>query len=183
MAHRIDALVALARYSQHANRRMFDVLRPEDLGTRIVEKVPGYFDSIAAILNHLALADIAWIRRLSESWGSLSVYARRPASSWATTEDIFSTPLLTLNALEQQQKDIDEFLLSLSEEVGPALEVGSVPETIGYRDRSGNSVSVSGEGALIHLFNHHTHHRGQISQILDSMGIENDYSGLRETLL
>ncbi len=182
MAGRIDALVTLARYSQHANRSMFEVLRQEDLGTRITEKVVGYFDSIAAILNHLALADIAWIRRLSEPWKSLPVFARRPASAWVKTEDIFSTPLVTLDALAQQQEEIDDFLLSLSEEAGAALELGSVPETIGYRDRSGNSVSISGEGALLHLFNHHTHHRGQISQILDSMGIENDYSGLRETL-
>ncbi len=182
MAGRIDALVTLARHSRHANRRMFDVLKSEGVEKRITEKVHGYFESIAAVLNHLALADIAWIRRLSEPWGSLSVFAQRPASSWAAQEDIFSVPLLGLEALEQQQSDLDEFLVSLSEEVGPALATGSVPETIGYRDRSGNAVSIPGEGALLHLFNHHTHHRGQISQILDSMGIANDYSGLRETL-
>lgn len=182
MPGRIDTLVTLARYSQHANRKMFAVLGMHDVRNRITEKVDGYFDSIAAILNHLALADISWIRRFSEAWGSLPVFTRRPASSWATTEDVFSTPLLTLDALEQQQVELDEALLRLSEEVGPALTEGSVPEIIEYRDRRGDVVSIPGEGALLHLLNHHTHHRGQISQILDAMGIANDYSGLRETL-
>ncbi|MFP4430552.1 MAG: DinB family protein [Spirochaetota bacterium] len=118
----------------------------------------------------------------SRCWGSLPVFARRPASLRSTTEDIFSTPLLTLEALEEQQSNLDEFLLGLSEEVGAALDAGSIPETIGYREHRGNPVSIPGEGALLHVLNHHTHHRGQISQILDAMGIENDYSGLRETL-
>jgi uncharacterized damage-inducible protein DinB len=182
MAGRIDALVTLARYSQHANRRMFEVLGKEDVRERVAEKVDGYFDSIVAILNHLALADIAWIRRLSEVWGSLPVFLRQPASTWAVTEDIFSTPLLTLDALEQQQGELDEFLFSLAREAGPALDAGTVPEIIAYRDTLGNPVSIPAEGALLHVLNHHTHHRGQISQILDAMGIENDYSGIRETL-
>lgn len=182
MAGRIDALVTLARYSQHANRKMFEVLGKEEVRKRVAEKVDGYFDSILAILNHLALADIAWIRRLSEVWGSLPVFDRRPVSSWGRADDIFSTPLLTLDALAQQQKELDEFLLSLAQEAGPALDAGVVPEIVAYRDRRGAPVSIPAEGALLHVLNHHTHHRGQISQILDAMGVENDYSGLRETL-
>jgi uncharacterized damage-inducible protein DinB len=34
---------------------------------------------------------------------------------------------------------------------------------------------------FLRMFNHGTHHRGQISQILDEMKIENDYSGIRES--
>jgi len=33
---------------------------------------------------------------------------------------------------------------------------------------------------LIQCFTHATHHRGEISQILDEMGIENDFSGLKQ---
>ncbi len=31
---------------------------------------------------------------------------------------------------------------------------------------------------FLHLFNHQTHHRGQISVLLDQLGVENDYSNL-----
>ena len=32
--------------------------------------------------------------------------------------------------------------------------------------------------ALDHVFNHQTHHRGQVSQILDEMGVAHDFSNL-----
>ena len=32
--------------------------------------------------------------------------------------------------------------------------------------------------ALDHVFNHQTHHRGQVSQILDELGIKHDFSNL-----
>ncbi|MFW6212953.1 MAG: DinB family protein [Spirochaetota bacterium] len=36
---------------------------------------------------------------------------------------------------------------------------------------------------LLHLFNHQTHHRGAISQILDEHGVKNDYSNLLQLLM
>jgi uncharacterized damage-inducible protein DinB len=35
---------------------------------------------------------------------------------------------------------------------------------------------------LMQWFNHHTHHRGQVSVQLDALGIENDYSGLLDKI-
>lgn len=32
------------------------------------------------------------------------------------------------------------------------------------------------------MFNHETHHRGQIAEILDQFGVANDYSNLYRTL-
>ncbi len=32
--------------------------------------------------------------------------------------------------------------------------------------------------ALVHFFNHQTHHRGQVSALLDGWKIENDYSNM-----
>lgn len=32
---------------------------------------------------------------------------------------------------------------------------------------------------IIHIFNHQTHHRGEISAMLDILNIKNDYSGIR----
>jgi uncharacterized damage-inducible protein DinB len=42
----------------------------------------------------------------------------------------------------------------------------------------GNPASVPLSFMLSQLLVHNTHHRGQISQILDSLKIENDYSGI-----
>jgi uncharacterized damage-inducible protein DinB len=31
---------------------------------------------------------------------------------------------------------------------------------------------------LLHLFNHQTHHRGQVAALLDQTGVANDYPGI-----
>lgn len=35
---------------------------------------------------------------------------------------------------------------------------------------------------ILHLMNHATHHRGQISQVLDEAGIEHDFSGIMQAM-
>lgn len=47
----------------------------------------------------------------------------------------------------------------------------------------GNPASVPLSFMLSQLLVHNTHHRGQISQILDSLKIENDYSGINVSFL
>ena len=36
---------------------------------------------------------------------------------------------------------------------------------------------------LMHLFNHQSHHRGAVSQILDQNDVENDYSNVMQLLV
>jgi uncharacterized damage-inducible protein DinB len=52
---------------------------------------------------------------------------------------------------------------------------GSIME---YKNWDGKDMKKSVWLALLHLFNHQTHHRGHISLILDHMDVENDYSGI-----
>jgi len=47
----------------------------------------------------------------------------------------------------------------------------------------GNPASVPLSFMLSQLLVHNTHHRGQISQVLDSLKIENDYSGINVSFL
>ena len=182
MSERLDLLQTFARYNAHANRHMFTVLRRPEVESRINDKIEGYFDSIGAILNHLLLADRAWLNRIRGVWGSLDAFKGRPESEWGAPKDIFAAPFEKLEEIESQQEIADQFLLDLAVAAGPAVEGGKVPEKVSYTDSKGNAVEIPAEGALLHLFNHHTHHRGQISQILDEMGIENDFSGLRQIL-
>ena len=44
--------------------------------------------------------------------------------------------------------------------------------------RNGQRVEKVFWKAIIHFFNHQTHHRGQIAEMLDILQIENDYSNM-----
>lgn len=45
-----------------------------------------------------------------------------------------------------------------------------------YHDSTGNARHATAGAAFEFLFLHQTHHRGQISQILDSMGLSNNFA-------
>ncbi len=179
---RFEWMTAFARYNGIANRKMFEVIRGSSAETRLTENVGGYFGSLAALLNHLVLADRMWLHRLHLVWGELSVFAAGGAGAWKHPGDTFAVPLTELADIEAEQTRLDEILLRLMEEAAPALDANTVAREVVYTDSKGESVRIPVEGAILHLFNHHTHHRGQVSQVLDEMDIHNDYSNLRGTL-
>jgi uncharacterized damage-inducible protein DinB len=54
------------------------------------------------------------------------------------------------------------------------LDIKYLDKKIFYKDNKTRTVWE----ILIHTFNHQTHHRGQISEILDENKIENDFSNM-----
>jgi uncharacterized damage-inducible protein DinB len=79
-----------------------------------------------------------------------------------------------IDSFTKARSKVDYLFLSLAEELSDDL----LSTTIERTNRKGEKQRLVFWKALLHVFNHHTHHRGQISQILDQRGIENDYSVL-----
>jgi uncharacterized damage-inducible protein DinB len=44
--------------------------------------------------------------------------------------------------------------------------------------RSGRTLNLSMGDVVLQIINHTAHHRGQLSQILDELGIEHDFGGI-----
>ncbi len=51
-----------------------------------------------------------------------------------------------------------------------SLDCARLAENLSYRTTAGKPVTVPFAGALAHVYNHGTHHRGQISAALTAMG-------------
>ncbi len=60
---------------------------------------------------------------------------------------------------------------------------GSVIDLLMHKTPHGDAYSLPRWQCLLHMFNHQTHHRGQMAQILDEKGVENSYSNLFRYLL
>jgi uncharacterized damage-inducible protein DinB len=142
----------LARYNAWATRKLFahvDALTEaeyrRDLGL--------FFKSVHGTLNHLHVGEHhLWLRRFAEG----------------------QSPLIALDAeIETDRHALRERLLAGVAQ-WPAL-IESWPdsrygETLDYVTSKGVAQSLAFAAALSHVFNHSTHHRGQITAAITALG-------------
>lgn len=141
----------LAAYNAWANARLYDAA--EALGPELCAKPMGaFFGSVIATLNHLVVTDRIWLSRLEATGGA------QPA-----LDTVLETDLATLRVLRTAE---DARLLAFTER----LDAARLAAPVIYANSSGLSFSQSCASALDHLFNHETHHRGQVHTLLTQLG-------------
>ena len=145
-------LQTLARYNLWATRRLFEHLDalPEDHYRRDAGL---FFKSLHGTLNHLLVGEHQlWFRRFAEG----------------------ASPVLALNAeAEPDRARLRERLLEGALAWLPMIDVWSEARLLGtldYRRMNGAPASLPFAAALAHVFNHGTHHRGQITAALTALG-------------
>jgi uncharacterized damage-inducible protein DinB len=162
-----DIYLHMALYNKRANAEMFGVLakltdkaRRRDTGS--------WFGSIHRLVNHILIADMHWLNRfkpvLIES-NVLNDPLLSPARlSWQhdLCEDF--------DDLQHQRKFVDDRIIAWFEEC-PEDRYGN---SFQYLDSAENLRSVVVGQAFEFLFVHQIHHRGQVSQVLDTLGLPNN---------
>ena len=147
-----EQLRLLARYNLWATTRLFESL--EILSEAEYRRDAGlFFKSVHGTLNHLLVAEhLLWFRRFVEG----------------------ASPSLALDS----EVETDRAALKARLLAGAAAwlkELDAWPEarlqgSLDYRRMSGETVSLPFAAALMHVFNHATHHRGQITAAVTAMG-------------
>ena len=172
-----DHFGLLARYNRTANEALFALLAGLPVGEFTADR-RSYFGSIRGILAHLTACDINWMRRFRELFGDSGPLAHprlQPAGhAWMKFE--FET--LDLAAFAVQRKLVDDLL----SEFAAVADTARFGEILAYADSADTPRRYVFREVLDHVFNHQTHHRGQVSQIFDEMGVENDYSNIYDAL-
>ena len=142
----------MADYNAWANGRLFRMASqlPDEQYRR---DVGAYFKSLHGTLNHLMVADLIWLRRLTGA-------GDHPSNLNAIVFD----DLPSLSAARQQEDQrIVRFVESLSD--------AQLEEMCDYRTLNGTPQKQPRQEILAHLFNHQTHHRGQAHTILTLLGV------------
>lgn len=136
----------LARYNSWANERLYEsVARLADAEYRAAR--PSFFGSIHATLNHILVGDRLWMSRLAG--GSLSLPLNK----------ILYDDLASLRAARRAQ---DKLLIELVASIPSAR----LDDKLTYRNTKGTPFATPYRLVLGHLFNHQTHHRGQVHDML-----------------
>ena len=146
-------LCRMARYNRWANGRLYAAV--EDLRREAyLEARPAFFGSIHGTLNHILVGDRLWLSRIEErAVPHLKLDAR---------------PFADLASLTDARRVEDERMIRLADSCDDAV----IDRPIRYR-----MVTRPGEAesplylCWLHLFNHQTHHRGQIHDQLSQTDV------------
>ncbi len=149
-----EQAMALAHYNRWMNEKLYDAAarltdeqRKRDMGA--------FFKSIHGTLNHLLLGDQAWLQRLHGHQVTMT----------SPGQELFSD----FEALRTARRAMDEELLDWAQQ----LDASSDGRMLSFY-----SVTYQRERSLplwlvvTHLFNHQTHHRGQITTLLAQLGVD-----------
>lgn len=142
----------LGRYNTIANERLYQVCS-ELADEEYRKEGPASFRSIHRTLNHILLGDRIWMNRF-------------------TTTEVTSTPALAtilydeLPALRDarviEDARIEAFLAGLTD--------GYIRSIVRYHNNAGKYHEDPIPLVLQHMFNHATHHRGQVHVMLSQFG-------------
>ena len=143
------ALGRLAGYNKWANRRLYEACgRLDDADYRAPR--PSFFGSIHATLNHILVGDRVWLGRLEG----------RPSGIKALDEILY-VDLAALGAARAAEDERIERLVA-------SIDAPALGQPFAYRSMAGQAMSFPLGEILMHLFNHQTHHRGQVHGLLSA---------------
>ncbi len=161
----------LAAYNRIANEALVELLAP--LPRAELAKPRGsYFGSIQGLLDHVFMCDVNWLRRFRLLCPADEPLGRPrlapPGADWVRLgfEDF--------DEYRRERAVLDGIIVDWA----ALIDLGRLGEVLAYADSRGDPKRYYFGEALDHFFNHQTHHRGQVSQLLDEMRIDNDYSDL-----
>lgn len=157
-----DYCVMMARYNAWQNTQLHDCLKGLDLG-ELKQDRGGFFGGILETLSHIAWADLLWMARLDQGPGP-SVPAQEHTTLFAS-----------LGEWNAERFRLDGRIRAWTQSVTHVDLAGTLCWE--SQDLKG-TVTRPVTQCVVHMFNHQTHHRGQIHGMLTGMGMAAPVSDL-----
>lgn len=143
----------LALYNQWANGRLYAACA-ELADTERKAPRKAFFGSIHRTLNHLLLCDRIWLSRIEPG--------RTPVT------DPLDTELYTDFAELRREREKQDAAIVAYVDAQTEASLGAMKR---YANASGQPQETPHGTILQHLFNHHTHHRGQVHDMLSQTAV------------
>lgn len=149
----LDAFRMLARYNRIANARLYQQCGQLDAAEYRKER-QGSFGSIHGLLNHLVLGDRIWMARFSGGG-----HTTPPLNSI-----LFESFAELRSARAEQDEEIEAFFERVDE--------GFMERRFTYVNNQGKDYVETATVAVLHFFNHQTHHRGQVHVMVSQTAVK-----------
>ena len=142
------------RFNQWANREIYRAVAGLPEADYRKTRPAAYFGSIHGTLNHILAIDRLWFGRI----------AGVPAGITRLDAILYDT----LPALEEARQAEDRQIIDLVD----GLDAATLAGERAYTDTKGNPWTMPIRHMLATVFNHQTHHRGQVHALLKEAGVE-----------
>ena len=163
---KMDHFQLMSTYNIRMNRQVYhaalslpQALREQDMGA--------FFKSISGTLNHILVGDVIWFSRFAKhsenylSLGKLSQIVQPKA-----LDTIISS---NLDELYEMRQAVDELIHHW---LHAELKEEDLEKGLHYTNSKGILGHKPFAELLSHVFNHQTHHRGQVSTLLSQQGVD-----------
>jgi uncharacterized damage-inducible protein DinB len=151
--HGVDSLRIMAGYNRWMNERLYALCGGLPDEERKKDR-KAFFRSIHGTLNHLLLGDRAWLGR----------FTGRPVQFRSLDQELYGDFDELRRERVRTDAAIEEFCHHLTE--------AQLSREISYATTAGKSYVHPLGPAVLHMFNHQTHHRGQVTTLLSQLGID-----------
>ena len=149
-----DHFLTFAHYNIWANRRLYDACAALPESVYFNPRASGFFKTIHGALNHIMVGDRAWMRRITGDGPTPN----------ALDEELHATLADLRVAREAEDARILDYVGSCDE--------GELARVVRFTPLTASPDSRSVAEMLGHLFNHQTHHRGQVHALLSDAGAD-----------
>jgi uncharacterized damage-inducible protein DinB len=169
-----------ARYNQAGNKTIYGILDKLDNDER--EKDRGsYYKSLSGIFRHILGGTRYFLGMFRAGLGSnaAAIKALAPLEGLSLPEGEEALTPAGWKGLGASLDTVDAAYVNMA----AALTDGDLKLPLKLDWYGGNPAEVPLSFMLNQLVLHNTHHRGQVSQIFDSLKIDNDYSGINVQFL
>jgi uncharacterized damage-inducible protein DinB len=163
---------AYAKYNKNVNQDIITILKtvPQK---KLVQKFKTFFPTIYDLSFHILLSDINWMKRFKTLFGTYESLQATKMGSYDETR--------LKEELKGDYEKLFELRVTMDEEIEnfvKELKDDDYIKMLRYKNYKGEDTEKEMWKVVMQMFNHATHHRGQISGLLDMLGIDNDYSAV-----
>jgi uncharacterized damage-inducible protein DinB len=155
----------MARYNQWMNTRLYAAAADLDEADLRADR-GAFFGSILATLAHILAADTHWMKRFAIALPDLA--SLDPVRAAALPELVRGITFSDFAKLRADRATMDVAIVAFTEEATDTIYA----RPLHYVNSAGESHNKPGALVLRHVFNHQTHHRGQITTLFSQLGID-----------
>lgn len=155
----------LSRYNQWMNNKLYQLaatLSQDEL----LEHRGAFFGSVAGILNHLLVADLIWLNRFRQL--PIQPQSLLPLQQLPLPTALDQLLYQDFTQLYQARQQVDGLILAFVAE----LDEPQLQQLLSYKNMKGELMQKKLASVLQHVFNHQTHHRGQLTTLFSQMGLD-----------